>query len=118
VEQEEPELNVNGVDAGGEVSSIVTGDVRLVLNSTCCGDEMAEANVDFEITVPHPEDGDKHQLEVVEEEATNYDRLEGKGRRAPHYYGADVTLKLKCSCGWEGTVTEKVEEQASAFYDL
>lgn len=125
VEQGDPELNIDIEDVDGK-SGRITGDIRLVLNSGCCGDEIAESNqeVPDEATFEHPvsSDDEKHEVTIESESADATDRYEGrKGapiRYQKHYYGADVTVDLKCKCGWTGQVTFKVEEAASAFDDL
>ena len=126
VEQGDPELNLDleETEKGGRV----TGDVRLVLNSGCCGDEMAEANLDVpdddgvEFEHPLTSDDGKHEVEIHDESADAEDRYDGKpgtpSRYKRHYYGASVTLTLKCKCGWTKEVSFSVEEQASAFDSL
>lgn len=113
-EPDEPEANLE-VDDEGRVS----GDVRVVLTSECCGAELKEALFDvadklevMEAFKKHkadakakddeantPEDErDDHELEL-EEEVESSTRTEGKGRRAKEFRGYHATLTIKCSCG-------------------
>ena len=119
VEQGDPELNLND-PRGDEKGGTVEGECRLVLTSGCCGDEIAESAQSFEIEFDHPVT-DKHEVCVDGESADPTDRFDGKEgtpfRYRRHYYGAEISLNLKCSCGWEGTVNTTVEEMASCFDD-
>ena len=123
VEQGEPELTSEelNVDSRTQEGS-VTADVRVVLNSACCGDEIAEANLQYEKDVELKHDHNtkqfgepSYELEIT---AENNDRFEGKGRGQRHFYGADIEAKIKCSCGWETTCEGSVDEQASSFEEL
>jgi len=123
IEQGEPELNID-LEEADENKGRVTGDVRLVLNSACCGDEIAESTQDVEAEFDHPisSDDGKHEVTIESESADATDRFDGKEgtpmRFRRHYYGADITVDLKCRCGWTGQVTMKAEEVASGFDDL
>lgn len=71
----------------------VTGNVRIVRTSACCGDEMKEANFDLEVTVEVeadelPKGADPTECEA---ESTNEGTIEeGGGRYAKSFYGAEV----------------------------
>jgi len=123
----------------------VTGDVRIVLTSECCGDEIKEANFspDVHIDVKKHKDctcedwTDGVELEV--ENAAITDRNEAfqtktakrglnKGtlvqvpipfRYQKRFYGVEMELHIKCACGKEiGMDTFSDEEQASAMEEL
>ena len=125
LEQGDPEVTVNS-DMLTSLEDLIEGDVRLVLNCADCGSEMAEATVQFEAAVNPP--GEKEtphkwkkdcSVDVSEDGAEPIDRYDGKPgtpmRYQRHWYGADVTLTLECSCGWKGTASGLAEEQAGAF---
>jgi hypothetical protein len=126
-EQADPEVELEvelAKEEDGKPAEVnVTGTVRLVLNCGECSTEMAEANPDFEIEVPltHQE-ADEHEVELVEEFAEPSDRYDGKpgtpSRYRRHFYGADISGKVRCSCGAEAEFNGTAEEQAGAFDSL
>ena len=131
LEQEEPEVNSVEIESAGDIEDgvqelEVTADVRLVLNCGECGGEMKEANLDATETVQftHADDceAEEGDLEIEEDGAENMDDYRPAGRPMryqKHYYGADVTVRVKCNkCEAEDTFTVKVEEQAGAFDEL
>jgi len=123
-EPREPELNIEAsLDyAPGEKpgAASVTGDVRLVLACSDCSTELAEAtlDVDVEVKLEHRDFDGQHEVTLDGESAENTDRFEGKGRGMRHYYGAEVSGTLRCSCGAEGELSVTVEEQASGFEQM
>ena len=133
LEVQEPEVEA---DIDGDT---VTGTVRLVLACAECGTEMKEANLNFEIVTGHEcnetpeasgvikvaEEGQMFEVEDTQAEAM--DRYQDTGRHGKplksfyqkHFYGADVTVTVKCEgCGETFTLTDTVEEQASGFDEL
>jgi hypothetical protein len=100
----------------------IVGTVRLVLACAECGGELKEANLDFQVDLEHTcedENNDDSDLEIISEGGEVKDRYEGKGRRAKHFYGADLTFEVKCrDCEETFDVTTSVEEQASGFDEL
>jgi hypothetical protein len=108
-EQGDVELDVNAelvMEEEKPVGAVVSGNVRLILTCGECGTEMAEANPDFDVDVPlEHTDAKDHEVEVVDEDASNTDRYDGKpntpSRYRRHYWGAEVSGKVKCSCGAE-----------------
>ena len=127
-EQGEPELNLDislegeGKDPG---NASITGDVRLVLTCADCSTELAEANVgaDIEVELSHESDHEgEHEVSISEEAAENTDRYDGKpgtpSRYRRHFYGAEITGKVSCTCGAETEFNGTVEEQAGAFDQL
>lgn len=127
LEQGDSEVMLN-VDVLASAEDMIEGEVRLVLNCADCGTEMAEATASFEAAI-NPLDKEKKEkphkwkadcsVDVSEDGAEASDRYDGKPgtpmRYQRHYYGADVTLALECSCGWKGTASGLAEEQAGAF---
>lgn len=111
-------------------SGEVTGNIRLVLKSQCCGEEIREANVEisdcqWEHTCEEGKiskdwnEGDE-QFEIEDSSGEVSDRYtEGPIRYAKHYWGADLTIEVKCNkCGESHTLETRVEEQGSCFEDL
>jgi hypothetical protein len=127
IEQGDADLNLE-VDEVDEKHGRVIGDVRLVLTSGCCGDDIAETtlevpeNADLEFEHPVGSDDGKHDVTIEDESYDPTDRFDGKPgtpmRYRRHYYGAQVTLTLKCKCGWSKEVSFLVEEAASGFDDV
>lgn len=100
VEHESPEKNDSPVH-----TYIVTGQVRIVRTSVCCGDEMKEATFDLETTVEvdPATDGTPADLDfdTVEVEESGTDTVEeGGGRYAKSYFGA--TVEFTITIGTEG----------------
>lgn len=108
IDQDEPEVDLSVDEAGN-----VTGTVRIVVHSECCGDELKEANFDVDVQY----DGDEHilaehtgeghdlEVEVTNIEATDdYQRTDRRGKpiRNPRYmkhlYGYTLSAKVTCSC--------------------
>lgn len=111
------EIDDSPTDIAKAVDAKVTGTVRIVLTSECCGDELKEYtfDVDEEITVERGE-GCECDLEGLDVEMScdNDDYFEGKkvarkdgtvveratpSRYQTHYYGATGTIDIKCECG-------------------
>lgn len=114
-EQQDPEIDVevNGTQ--------VEGSVRLVLSCAECGGELKEANIDFTEDIEHTckSEGDDADYVLLDAGGEVTDRFEGKGRYARHFYGADITVGVRCEdCKKEFSVEFSVEEQASAFEEL
>lgn len=94
----EPEVDVDLNGATGAV----TAQVRIVLTHDECGTELKEASFEFEGTVPpnllDDHKGDGHSLDAEEEGSELTVRTEGSGRYAKTFYGAEVTLAVRCKC--------------------
>lgn len=126
----------NGAELDVADTGILSVSVDLVLNSACCGYEVATATAEgdevfeFEHTAPEGAGDDwdcdgELTAEEVSTEATDW--YEGKnaktGKAYPmryqkHYYGADVNVLVECSgCGASQEVSTTVGEQASGFED-
>lgn len=127
-EQAEPELDLSveldKAEDGTPEGADVTGSVRMVLNCAECGSELAEASLDINdcnVALEHKE-AESHDVEVVDESADANDRYDGKpgtpSRYRRHYYGADISGTVQCSCGAKAEFTTTVEEQASGFEQL
>lgn len=127
-EQAEPEMNLD-ISLEGEAkdpgNATVTGDIRLVLACADCSTELAESNqsVDIDVELVHDEnhEGD-HEVTLSDESAETTARYDGKpgtpSRYRRHFYGAEITGKVTCSCGAEAEFSETVEEQAGSFDQL
>jgi hypothetical protein len=104
LEMQEPELdNDLEVDEDGNV----TGQIRIVRNSECCGDEMKEANFEIDWS-PDAEDalkleehkGEGHSLSVDQGDPEGTE--EGGGRYAKSFFGAQIDFSIRCECQPEG----------------
>lgn len=121
LENGEPELSDVEITNGGDVE----GQVRLVLVCVECGNEIKELYLDFGVPVDHECKKEEPDLEIVDESAEIVDRYETKDRHGKpiknfrcqkHYYGADITISMRCNaCGEEFDVVDTVEDQASSF---
>lgn len=139
VEQAEPEGGDElEVHDAGDGSAQVTGEIRLVLNSGCCGDEVAEANaeVDETFAVEHKDDcpfraGLEAPLDGADPETAEYevdasaeatDWSEGTSKNPRYrktFYGAEVSGTVTCSeCEGKAEFSVTVGEQASYFDEL
>lgn len=111
----------------------VVANIRLVRYSSCCNEEMKEANmepeqeIDVEQLAGHvDEEGEAledHDLEVEETSKEITERTEGKGRGTRTFHGVTVSFSITCSCQekgakavYEGTISD--ECQASAMEEL
>jgi hypothetical protein len=130
--QEDPE--VDGIEVCQETGE-VTASVRLVLSCIDCGTEMKETHLDIQDT-PHGLDEHMEMHEKAEEEfsldveesnveATDeYQNLDRHGkpirsfRYMKHYYGAQMTATVTCSCGESFDVDLSDSVQASFFDEL
>jgi len=120
-EQGDPEI-----DSEQESSGTVTGNVRIVLNCGECGQELKEANLEFEMPINHEcekvKEGEEPEYEEPELEASSTEDFRPPGRPAryqKHYYGAEITGTIKCkTCEEEITLDPvTVDEQSSAMDD-
>lgn len=124
-EPEESQLDVEGeaenlnTETGVASTSFrITGDIRVVRNSECCGDEMKEANfeVDVEGEIEHKEGCDPFEYEL-EVEMENGEATEtGGARYAKNMVGFACDFEVKCSCGASETVHHE-DSQAASYYD-
>lgn len=122
---DEPDLEVtHEYDEASKVHTYaVTGELRIVRSSSCCGDEMKEYNfeVSGEVDFNHdelPEDTDWDDCEVS---VTSMDQVEeGGGRYAKSYFGATLSFTVTVGIGnpekseKSGEWTDKV---AASFMD-
>lgn len=129
---DEPQIEIEGED---EFSETFEANVRLVLCCYDCGEELKEALFDVLVPIEHScptqeELGEKfeslYELVDTETEATDrYETLDRHGRQIKnprywrHYYGCDLTIKVKCvHCGDVIELETSMDEQASAFEEL
>lgn len=98
----EPEVDLNFDADTGDVNA----QVRIVLTHDECGQELKEANFDFDEIVPRAilkaHKGDDHDLEMEVDNAELTSRSEGSGRYMKTFYGAGVDVALRCSCVTDG----------------
>lgn len=135
-ENDEPELGTVEVTRKDQNLLQVTGDVRIVLKSACCSDEMAEANLDFDEEVEFnshsveplcPVDDGSHEDDEIytisNEEAEGSDRYDGAPgtnmRYRRHFWCANITATITCElCDGVQEFSTTVEEQASSMEAL
>ena len=106
---------------GRDVLVTVTGEVRLVLTCADCGDDLMATTQDAELeaTLRHTADCPMTEDPGCAAFVSSTDRFEGKGRRAKHFYGADISVTLTCpECKATAEAKTDVEEQASYFNQL
>ena len=132
VSYDEPSVEV---DAQPSNDDSVDLNIRIVLPCAECSEELKEAVFDESIDIVHecsaadvvlPE-GDE-VFEVEDAEGVGTDRVENKTkdgkiiknyRYMKKFYGADVTVTLKCNrCKETFDLNVQVEEQASGFNEL
>lgn len=75
----------------------ITGQVHITQNCAECGTLLKEAYLDIEIDSRFCT-GDDHEVSL-DESVSDTERSEGSGRYRKQFYGADLTVKLTCSCG-------------------
>jgi len=126
-DEADPEVNSLEVDDEGQVSA----EVRIVNCCQDCGNELKEANFQFE--TDHADDvkehvGEGHGLEIEEESCERTSRsgnfkngvfIPGGGRYAKTFYGVSLGYAIKCECeklDLHGTLED--EEQASGMEEL
>ncbi len=115
----EPELEAD------ETTGQVTGSVRIVNACGECGTELKEATFDVDVDfdkaaehmAEHPED-EAHALDLEEPSLDRTERVQGKGRGAKTFYGAEGDLEVKCRCGFTETQHWSDDIQASYMDEL
>jgi hypothetical protein len=121
---DEPEIEAQEPDIDG---STLTGQVRIVLKCSDCGNELKDAELDYEIEIEHDCKKRKKknpEYEVCgEPDCSGTDRYDGKPgtpmRYRRHYYGAEVVGTVTCvHCKQEVAFFGDVEERAAGFNDL
>jgi hypothetical protein len=134
LEMGDPEVESIEVDLDG----VVSGDVRLTLICSECGNELSEATISFEdgpvdnienhISKKHADEENKEfELEVEETGIVSTDRYNTTDRKGKpiksfryktHYYGFELSYKVTCSCGEEFDDSVSDEERAGSFEQL
>ncbi len=127
----DPDVELGGDEELNDRS--VTGTVRVVIPCAECGEELKDAELEYDVELDHvcdEEDEDEDEdpeLELQSVDAEPMDRYETVGkngkalpaRAQTHYYGATITVKATCSrCGKDVTGETTVEEAASAMNEL
>ena len=128
---DEPQVEINSAEVQ---NGTLLADVRVVLNSACCGDELkdCEFQIEEDVTDLHvcpgldemPEDS---EYEVESSDGTGTERRETQDKKGKpinyryqrQYYGAEVMFTVRClRCDMTFDLTVDVEEQASSFNEL
>lgn len=124
---QEPEISLDVSDDGE-----VTGDVVIANCCAECGTEVTTATLDVAVSADEIKDEDGKSLadyldgltkegresvslEVEDEEGERTSRQEGKGARAPTFYGAKVTFNVKLTIEVPTGDGDAVEEKTRIF---
>jgi len=126
-EQGDPELDLqvdlDRDEKGQPGAAQISGNVRLILLCADCNTELAESqrDIETEVSMEHKE-AESHDATLEDEAAESTDRFDGKpgtpARYRRHYYGAEISGKVSCSCGATAEFSAVVEEQAGGFDSL
>lgn len=120
----EPEGDVEIDEIDQETGDVkVTGSVRIVVTSECCGDELKEANFDIEETIESIEAEEDCDCDLKDQEtwSVDFESIEmtdetertrtktlkdGTVKEIPispryqkHFYGAEALIAITCACG-------------------
>lgn len=134
LDTQDPEVQSVDIDQNGTIS----GEVRIVRTSSCCGQEMKEANFEFEIEPTseiadhidvHDQEGTKYALSVEEDGIEQTERMspgiDKKGKPIPYrfrktYIGFAATFMVNCDCDKAFTTSVQYDEDmaASEFEEL
>ncbi len=93
---EEPEIQGEEIQGDEDDGYFITGEVRIVRVCQDCGEELKEANLEFEMECPpgFSEDGWEYELDSTVTERADTVNSKGrpiKPRYAKSYYGAEIT---------------------------
>ena len=134
-EDAEPEVEAN---ADGDK---IQGTVTVRLESACCNETMAEAELEWNYTIQDSDhehrtletdidewaadNGEIYEVESVDAAFTSEQQTTARdgrpirnSRYARMFYGAEITATVRCNaCDVEFDVTDTVLEQASNFND-
>lgn len=115
-EDPECELEISG--------RTVQARIRLVRLSSCCNEEMKEANMEPEVEIDVDkleghvdEEGEAiegHDLSVEETSKEITERCEGKGRGLRTFHGVTVAFSVNCSCKDEAVYEGSIEDECQA----
>ncbi len=114
----DPEVTDEDVSNG-----TLTATCRIVLQCAECNMDLKEAMFELEQEITEHlcargEEDSEHEPSVEVTNVESAERQEGAGRVKTTFYGADVTLTVKCSCGKSFPVEWHAEEKASAMDEL
>lgn len=126
VEMDDPDEIEVQIDQEDDDSLAVSGNVTLTLTTSCCGDQCADAQAEFEetidiSTVEHEPTckAEEREWEVEAEDAETSDRYDGDAktpmRYRRHYYGATFNLVATCTCGAKAHASASCEVAAGEF---
>lgn len=112
---EEPEIDIDNAEF---CDGMVTGSATVRLTSECCGADIKEGTIDFEIEVVHPNCEDCSECDIEVEDYI-IDNCTSERRKSKLLFSADVEVTLKCPCNKQDswTVTSKIEVQPSELDD-
>lgn len=128
----EPETNVDHEDINDSIVSVTT---RVVLPCAECGEELKEADLEFEFDLDELHecladeelDSAKDPYELLDVEAIEESKritVSKTGKQIAYsnqkqYYGAKVIASVKCNrCNESFTVSDTLYKQASYFQEL
>lgn len=128
--ESDPEIDL-AVDNSGHV----TGTVRIVNTCQDCGSELKETTFDVDVDVDAGEEitkhrkkkGDHKELSVDTDSGSRTERTQNKDRNGKpiksyrymkHFYGAEMTITVTCTCGETFEASWADEIQASGMDEL
>ena len=107
LEMQDPEVESCEIDIDGAI----TASVRIVRSCAECSTEMKEATLEIEYTPDEDEakiveehQGDAHEL-IVEDGYSVEALEEGGGRYAKSFFGATLSVSVRCKCQ-KGAIVE------------
>lgn len=117
LEMQDPEVQQMDVESkidDGKVFLNITGDIRIVRNSECCGDEIKESSFNFEeeFEIKGHLEGE-HEFSIDEGDINPTE--DGGGRYKKSYYGVEWMPEITCSCGQPVELTE--DDKSISFID-
>lgn len=132
LETNDPEVQSVEIDSDG----MIEGEVKIVRVSSCCNEEMKEANFEFQIDPSdeiaehiesHTEAGTAYDLSVEEDGIEQTERMspgvDKKGKLIPFrfrktFIGFSANFTVNCSCGFSASVDYGDDLAASGFDEL
>jgi hypothetical protein len=87
-------------------------EIKPYLARIAAGADIAETVVEVFDEAVKEHQGDGHELSIDEQSSERTQRIEGAGRYAKTFYGAEVSFEITCSCGnwsYEGSLAADVQ---------